>query len=147
MRGVEASIWGVGIEESYTVQIEAHQLNFTAQFNALQGKLDEGGYIPRMSPYNATLSLNHKVGNLDNLISYKWVDESRNEAANETHTQGYGLLNLSTNYHYKLDKGTIEVWVKGTNLTDDIAKNHISFLKDSAPLQGRNLSFGVRYQF
>ncbi len=147
MRGVEASIWGVGIEESYTVQIEAHQLNFIAQFNALQGKLDEGGYIPRMSPYNATLSLNHKVGNLDNLISYKWVDESRNEAANETHTQGYGLLNLSTNYHYKLDKGTIEVWVKGTNLTDDIAKNHISFLKDSAPLQGRNLSFGVRYQF
>jgi len=147
MRGVGASIWGVGIEESYTVQIDAHQLNFAAQFNALQGKLDEGGYIPRMSPYNATLSLNHKVGNWDNLVSYKWVDESRNEAANETHTQGYGLLNLSTNYRHKLDKGTIDFWVKGTNLTDDVAKNHISFLKDSAPLQGRNVSFGVRYQF
>ncbi|MEA1953400.1 MAG: TonB-dependent receptor [Campylobacterota bacterium] len=147
MRGVGASIYGLGIEENYTTTIGAHQLNFMAQLNLLKGKLDEGGYIPRMSPYNATLSLAHKVGNWDNLISYKWVDESRNEAVNETHTEGYQLLNLSSNYRYTLDNASVEFWVKGTNLTDEVAKNHISFLKESAPLAGRAFTLGVRYQY
>jgi iron complex outermembrane receptor protein len=147
MRGVGAKIYGLGIEENYKTQIGEHQLNFLAQLNLLKGELDEGGYIPRMAPYNATLSLEHKVGNWNNIISYKWVDESRNEAVNETHTEGYQLLNISSSYQYKLDSGTVEFWVKGTNLTDDVAKNHISFLKDSAPLAGRAFSFGVRYQY
>jgi len=147
MRGVGAAIYGLGIEESYKTQIGEHQLNFLAQLNVLKGELDEGGYIPRMAPYNATFSLEHKVGNWNNLISYKWVDESRNEAVNESHTEGYQLLNLSSSYTYKLNKRSVEFWLKGTNLTDDIAKNHISFLKDSAPLQGRAVTFGVKYQY
>ncbi|MBN2824606.1 MAG: hypothetical protein JXQ76_04720, partial [Campylobacterales bacterium] len=147
MRGVGATIYGLGVEENYAMSIGNHHLNFMAQLNFLKGKLDEGGYIPRMSPYNATLSIEHTLGNWNNLLSYKWVDKSRNEALNETHTDGYSLLNLSTSYRYPLDKGSVELWLKGTNLTDDKALNHLSFLKDSAPLQGRAVSFGVSYRY
>jgi len=147
MQGVEATIYGMGLEESYKIHLGAHQLNFLAQLNTLVGKLDSGGYIPRMAPYNATLSLEHKIGSWNNMISYKWVDESRNEAANETHTEGYQMLNISTTYRYELNQGFVELWAKGNNLTDDIATNHISFLKDSAPLQGRNFTFGIRYHY
>jgi iron complex outermembrane receptor protein len=147
MRGVGATIYGFGIEERYQKKIEEHLLKATLQFNYLKGELDEGGYIPRMAPYNATLTLEHEYGNFQNEISYKWVDESRNEAADETHTEGYGLLNLATKYRYDLSYGSLEFWLKAQNLTDDIAKNHISFLKESAPLPGRAFIAGIRYQY
>ncbi len=147
IRGVGATIYGLGIEENYAIEIGEHQLNMMAQFNLTKGELDESGYIPRMSPYNATLSLDHTVGAWNNNITYKWVDESRNEAENETHTEGYQLLNLSSTYQYTFNKSSFEVWVKGTNLTDEVARNHLSFLKETAPLQGRAVSFGVRYQY
>lgn len=147
MRGVGAAIYGLGIEERYQREIEAHLFGVTLQFNYLKGKLDEGGYIPRMAPYNATLTLEHAYGGFHNEISYKWVDESRNEAENETHTEGYQMLNLSTRYRYDLSFGSLEFWLKAQNLTDDIAKNHISFLKDTAPLPGRAVIAGIRYQY
>jgi iron complex outermembrane receptor protein len=147
MRGVGATIYGLGIEERYQREIEEHLLSASLQFNYLKGELDEGGYIPRMAPYNATVTLEHEYGGFHNEISYKWVDKSRNEAANETHTEGYRMLNLSTRYRYDLSNGSLELWLKAQNLTDDIAKNHISFLKETAPLPGRAFLAGIRYQY
>ncbi|MFT7879640.1 MAG: TonB-dependent receptor plug domain-containing protein [Sulfurimonas sp.] len=147
MKGVGATIYGFGIEEHYQREIAEHLFGATLQFNFLKGELDKGGYIPRMAPYNVTLTLNHAYGGFQNEISYKWVDESRNEADNETHTEGYQMLNLSTRYHYDLSYGSLELWLKAQNLTDDIAKNHISFLKESAPLPGRAVIAGIRYQY
>lgn len=147
IRGVGATIYGFGLEESYQRKVADHLLGATLQFNYLKGELDEGGYIPRMAPYNATLTLNHEYGNFHNEISYKWVDESRNEAKHETHTEGYQMLNLSTRYRYEVAYGAFEFWLKAQNLTDDIAKNHISFLKESAPLPGRAFIAGIRYQY
>ena len=40
-----------------------------------------------------------------------------------------------------------EVYVKGTNLTDEEARLHTSFLKDIAPLAGRGALLGVRASF
>lgn len=145
--GKSATIYGMGIEEKYKRPIGLHLLTFSVQLNLLKGKLDKGGYIPRMAPYNTTLTLNHEYGGFHNEISYKWVDESRNEAANETYTEGYQMLNLSTSYRYDLSSGSLEFWLKGQNLTDDIAKNHISFLKETAPLPGRAFIAGIRYQY
>lgn len=147
IRGVGSDIYGIGIEENYAFNFEEHHLNLMTQLNITKGELDEGGYIPRMSPYNATLSLDHRVGDWNNNITYKWVDESRNEAENETHTDGYQLLNLSSTYQYKFNKSNLELWIKGTNLLDEVARNHLSFLKETAPLQGRAFSFGIRYQY
>jgi len=37
--------------------------------------------------------------------------------------------------------------LRGTNLTDEEARNHASFLKDLAPLPGRNVSLAYRLNF
>jgi iron complex outermembrane recepter protein len=37
--------------------------------------------------------------------------------------------------------------VRGSNLLDETARVHASFLKDLAPLPGRNFTAGVRYSF
>lgn len=147
VQGEGATIYGLGIEERYNKTIGLHALTFTAQLNFLKGKLDNGGYIPRMSPYNATFCLEHDYMGLHNELTYKWVDESRNVAENETTTDGYKLLNFSTKYHYKLSSASLDFWLKANNLTDDVAKNHISFLKETAPLPGRSVTLGIDYKF
>jgi len=37
--------------------------------------------------------------------------------------------------------------LRGRNLADEEARNHVSFLKDVAPLPGRDLSLGLRVAF
>ncbi|CAA6819969.1 MAG: Unknown protein [uncultured Sulfurovum sp.] len=145
--GVGAKIYGLGIEESYKTSLGNHKFTNTLQLNMLKGELSKGGYIPRMAPYNATASVEHLYNNFTNKLSYKWVDKSRNVASNESKTASYNLLNASINYEQKLGKNTINYWLKGENLTDDIASNHISFLKETAPLPGRAVIAGVEYQY
>ena len=41
----------------------------------------------------------------------------------------------------------ITVFADAHNLTDEEAREHTSFLKDIAPLPGRNLRVGVTYAF
>ena len=42
---------------------------------------------------------------------------------------------------------TFDVYIKGTNLTNEEARVHNSFLKDIAPLAGRGAILGVRMTF
>lgn len=147
MRGVGAKIYGLGVEESYKVAFGKHKFTNTLQLNMLRGQLKEGGNIPRMAPYNATATIEHKYSNLTNKLSYKWVDESRHVADNETNTEGYQFLSASINYEQKLGKSRLNYWLKAENLTDDIARNHISFLKETAPLPGRAFIAGIEYQY
>jgi len=147
MRGIGAKIYGLGVEERYKTSMDKHSFESKIQFNMLKGELENGGYIPRMTPYNATASIEHKYGALTNRVSYKWVDKSRNIADNETSTDSYNLLNASIYYEQKFGKNEIHYWIKGENLTDDVARNHISFLKESAPLPGRAFMVGVEYHY
>ena len=41
----------------------------------------------------------------------------------------------------------LELFVDGNNLLDEEARPHTSFLKDLAPLPGRNIAAGVRLFF
>lgn len=147
IEGAGATIYGMGLEEKYKKTLGLHAFVLGAQLNLMKATLDSGGDVPRMAPYNATFYLEHDHMNMHSELSYKWVDESRNVAQNETYTEGYALLNFSTRYHYALSKGSADLWMKANNLTDDIAKNHLSFLKDTAPLPGRSVMFGIDYKF
>jgi iron complex outermembrane receptor protein len=40
-----------------------------------------------------------------------------------------------------------DVLLRGSNLTDELARSHVSALKDVAPLPGRDLSLSYRLTF
>ncbi len=40
-----------------------------------------------------------------------------------------------------------QIFLRGTNLLDELALNHASFLAETAPQRGRNLVVGVRARF
>jgi iron complex outermembrane receptor protein len=76
------------------------------------------------------------------------VFEQDKIASYETATPGYDMLNATIAYDFDLgDGGKVQLFARGTNLTDELAYNHASFIKNAAPLRGRNVVFGVRTSF
>jgi outer membrane receptor protein involved in Fe transport len=56
---------------------------------------------------------------------------------------------LDVSVDFKIFAGTVmhELLLRGTNLTNEEAYNHISFLKLQAPLPGRNIALTYRFLF
>jgi iron complex outermembrane receptor protein len=147
MRQVGAKIYGATLGEKYTHLVDDHKLTYGVSLELLRGEIEGGGDIPRMAPFNTTLSLSDTFKNFTADLKYKLVDKSRFEAGNETHTKGYDWLSASLSWEKKLPYGTVELWLKGENLTDSVARNHLSFLKSTAPLSGRQISLGGSFTF
>ena len=51
--------------------------------------------------------------------------------------------------NYQLDLGAVDtqLYLSVDNITDELGFVHSSFIKDTAPLPGRNFQFGVRGYF
>ena len=62
-------------------------------------------------------------------------------------TEGYSLLNAFYTYTFDFGQAQSELYVAGSNLTDNLAKVHTSFLKGSAPLPGRTFEVGLKVDF
>src|SRR3546814_20297130 len=57
---------------------------------------------------------------------------------------------LNATMSYRLDVGSgksVEFYDRATNLTNELAFAHTSFVKDQSPLRDRNISLGMRHQF
>ncbi|MEG2731566.1 MAG: TonB-dependent receptor, partial [Brevundimonas sp.] len=74
--------------------------------------------------------------------------EQSDIAEYETKTPGYNLLSASVAYGFNIgDTADAEIFVRGTNLLDERAWSHASFLGERAPMRGRGISTGVRVRF
>jgi iron complex outermembrane receptor protein len=57
---------------------------------------------------------------------------------------------LNATIAYRMDLGnerSVELFARGSNLFDELAFNHASFIKNASPLRGRNVVFGLRTSF
>ena len=68
-------------------------------------------------------------------------------AENETSTPGYTMLDASVGYRFFTGSLVHDVSVVGTNLANQLARNSVSFIKDQAPLPGRDLRIVYRLSF
>lgn len=75
------------------------------------------------------------------------TDSQTRHAEFETATEGYTFLNASLTYTFRRGPLAYDFYVRGSNLTDEVARDHTSFLKDVLPLQGRSVTVGVRASF
>ena len=75
------------------------------------------------------------------------VQRQADVASFESPTDGYTLVDAGLAYHWDGAVAGWEVFLEGRNLGDEEARAHTSYLKDFAPLPGRNLMTGVRVSF
>jgi len=80
-------------------------------------------------------------------VDVRRTEEQTRVAAFETPTPGYTFLNASVSYAFFTGSLVHEITLRGTNLTDREARNHVSLLKDIAPLPGRDIRLTYRLLF
>lgn len=108
----------------------------------------ENDNLPRIPPGRLGVRYEWSSGPLSADAEYYRTFEQDRVAAYETRTQGFDMLNATVSY--RLDVGaerSVDLFLRGTNLTNDLAYVHTSFVKDQSPMRGRNFVFGVRHRF
>lgn len=106
------------------------------------------GNLPRIPAGRLGARANGKTGAFSADVEYYHVFEQGRSASFETRTSGYDMANATLAYRLELSpKANAELFVRGTNLTNELAFNHSSFIKNASPLRGRNVVFGVRTDF
>ncbi len=104
--------------------------------------------LPRITPLRGKTGLKYQYDRLDTYIEGIFVATQDDTAEFELPTDSYNLLNMGATYSIFSDAdSSIEVYLKGTNLTNEEARVHNSFLKDQAPLRGRAFFVGLTTYF
>ena len=104
------------------------------------------GPAARIPPYSLTGRVKYASTPFDVALEIRHVGEQDEVAEFELPTDSYTLVNLSGAWRPFADKN-VTLFAEGRNLTDEEAREHVSFLKDIAPQPGRNLRVGVNYRF
>nr|WP_278254282.1 TonB-dependent receptor [Sphingobium sp. BYY-5] len=109
---------------------------------------DDLGNLPRIPAGRLGGRADGKWGALSADVEYYHVFEQGKVASFETRTPGYDMFNATLAYKLELGpKADAELFVRANNLTNDLAFNHASFIKNASPLRGRNFTFGLRTAF
>ncbi len=77
-----------------------------------------------------------------------WSDKASHLSPNQFPSDSYLLWGADIRYRIQAtDSATVDLFAVGTNLADEEARPHTSFLKDMAPMPGRSIRFGIRTSF
>jgi iron complex outermembrane receptor protein len=142
----DAKFYGTELELSYQL---TPRLKATTFGDYVRGQLKGGDNLPRIPATRYGLRLNQKYNTWQGELEWYQVDRAREIASFEQHTPAYQMLNLSISYTAALADETqwYSVFVRGSNLLDEEAYNHTSFLANVVPMVGRNVSMGVQMHF
>lgn len=131
-----------------------HRLNrnfdVTVFGDAVQGRLDAGPgnrNLPRVPAHRFGMRWGAQWGDWNGMLEWYRVAGQKDIADFESTTPGYSMVNLRVGFSASMGNTPYELFLRLNNLTDRLAFNHASFIKDAAPLLGRNLMLGLRVAF
>jgi iron complex outermembrane receptor protein len=113
----------------------------------VRGKLVNGPNLPRITPLRFGSELNYERGPWYAGTNVMRVQRQNDVALLETETQGYLMWNAHVEYRLAFEPVQYTVFLRGTNLLDEEARRHTSFLKNQAPLPGRSAMVGIKATF
>lgn len=135
-----------GLEMEVVWQINRHA-KWTFWGDSVRGELDSGEDLPRIPPARLGAYLDLNFGGWDFQLSAAHYFDQNRVATNETTTDGYTMLDAGASYSFPAFNGEGTFFINGSNLTNEDARIHSSFLKNQAPLPGRNIKIGLRATF
>jgi len=139
---------GLSLGNNWTVaKVQQVPLILSNQLEWQQAKRTNGDNLPRTAPMSWQVGLEYAPENWSAKLSAKHVFEADALTENETATPAYTWVSLYADWQPEVGYGDWRVWLKGENLLDEYAQNHLSFLKDTAPLIGRQFSAGLKVSF
>lgn len=106
------------------------------------------GPVPRIPPLRLLGGISAASGLVDGRIEVEHSFAQDRVAPVETPTLGYTLVNASLGFRpFGEERGKPEILLTANNIFDVDARRHASFLKDFAPLAGRDVRVTLRASF
>jgi iron complex outermembrane receptor protein len=115
--------------------------------DAVRATIKNFGPAPQIPAFRVLGALTGSRGQVDGRLEVERVAAQHRTAPNETDTAGYTLVNASLDYHPFAENPELTLSLQGNNLFDVVARRHSSFLKDYAPLAGRDIRLSARVSF
>ena len=146
----DARFYGVELETAFHLIAETrHTLDLRINADHTRAQETDGANLPRIAPIKGLVALDWTRGPWSAGTDMQLAASQSHRAPGETATDGYALLGASLGYRLETRFATYDFFVRGSNLTDESARNATSFanIKDIAPLPGRAVTFGVRAAF
>jgi iron complex outermembrane receptor protein len=103
--------------------------------------------LPRIPPLRFGGGFGYESTTWHGHFGVSRVDMQDRVAAFETSTAGYTMIDASVGYRLFSGRTVHDIVLSGTNLGDAVARNHASFLKDFAPMPGRDIRLTYQVGF
>ncbi len=113
----------------------------------VHAQITEAGPAPRIPPLRVAGGLQLSGKNLDVRGEVEWNDGQKRVAAFETPTDSFTLVNAQLNIRPWGNERPLSFALSANNIFDVDARRHASFLKDFAPLAGRDFRITARASF
>jgi iron complex outermembrane receptor protein len=127
---------------------EPHHVQLELRGDYVHAELDDTGEpLPRIPPLRGAVAVHYQGARLWGYIEAMRVQEQDRTAPLETETPGHTLLGATLGYRLLAGQTVHELILRGTNLTDELAFNHVSRFKEIVPLPGRDVSLAYRLLF
>ncbi|HEY9235983.1 MAG TPA: TonB-dependent receptor [Phenylobacterium sp.] len=142
----DATFYGAEAEVSYRLWEDGDRsFSLEGAADYVHGDTDRGAPA-RIPPWSATGRAVFDGGWWTGKLELRQVGKQDRVADFELPTDSYRMLNASITAAPFKDKN-LKIYLDARNLTNTEAREHASFLKDLAPLPGRNFRVGVGYKF
>ena len=141
----DATYWGFEVQGNATLARWGQwQLSANLLADYVNAELEDAGPVPYIPPLRLLGGLGIAGEAIDGTVQVEWANKQSRVAPYETPTDGYVLLSVSANWRpFKGNQDTYLVFSIDNILNED-ARRASSFLKDFAPLAGRDFRVALR---
>ena len=144
----DARYFGIELEGSVKLaNLGAFDLNLDGVADLVRATIRGSGPAPRIPPMRLLGGLEAQSDRVNGRVEVEWVADQDRIAAFETPTDGYTMVNASLSFHPFGTGNNSTIVLSANNIFDVVARRHASFLKDYAPLAGRDLRISARFTF
>ena len=126
-------------------RIGSYTINADLLGDYVHANIVDVGPVPRIPPARVLGGLEAQGDRLGGRIEAEHVFAQNRLAAFETRTPGYTMVNASASIRPFGQDSKTSLLLSANNIFDVVARRHSSFLKDFAPLAGRDIRVTLRF--
>ena len=137
----------LGIEGEASVRLArvgAFAINVDGVADYTHARVTDVGPVPRIPPFRVLGGIEAQSPRLDARVEVERVARQTRVAEFETATPGFTTVNASLSFKPFGGDNPTTLLISANNLFDVEARRHASFLKDYAPLAGRDIRITLR---
>jgi iron complex outermembrane receptor protein len=139
----DAEFRGYELEFGGNIELNGGVLTLSYGLDNVSAEFSDNSNVPRINPSRSIYSASYAKDLWDLSLVFKDVDSQKDTAMFEDATDSYSMLDFRVSNRIQLSSDlALNVSVFGSNLLDEAARNHSSFVKNQVPQPGR--SYGVK---